>query len=491
LKKLVINCAAECDTTAESRFCDGENDEPPNLAQDDLSIGSGPQSSSEQDMSTWRAASLPRTKLSDFLEEAVKGMLEEMGFGDISSTITIRLCSNRDHKMEVPRAIVENMVTVNGNRVPDHLAYRQKCILLFQKIDGIDVCLFCLYVQEFDDSCPPPNTSTVYIAYLDSVNYFRPAEARTKVYQEVVIGYLQWAQARGFKQGHIWSCPPQRGDNFIFNSHPSHQKTPSRERLNSWYNSILIRASQLGILSEIGTLGDKYFAKYSKREENPPRQAAKNSLVSAMKLASQTKLRSKNIDRRKIWRRQLNLTGKSDGNCDVMPLETVASAVQDLQQSADESTGSAREEVVIYCPGPENSAEAVMQIPETDEVALEENTSLPICPPIFEGDLWVMEWVKVSRNAIRSRGGGDGKDKSINQRRCRDLMRLVMSRNIALPFNQPVDVEALNIPNYRSIISNPMDLGTIRGKLRDGIYSTMMEFYAVSNHSINYIIHTR
>ena len=54
-------------------------------------------------------------------------------------------------------------------------------------MDGVDICLFCLYVQEFDEQCPAPNTSTVYIAYLDSVDFFRPMEARTMVYHEVTI----------------------------------------------------------------------------------------------------------------------------------------------------------------------------------------------------------------------------------------------------------------------------------------------------------------
>ena len=29
--------------------------------------------------------------------------------------------------------------------------------MLFQQQDGVDVCLYCIYVQEYGDDCPAPN----------------------------------------------------------------------------------------------------------------------------------------------------------------------------------------------------------------------------------------------------------------------------------------------------------------------------------------------
>lgn len=38
-------------------------------------------------------------------------------------------------------------------------------------------------------------------------------------------------------------------------------------------------------------------------------------------------------------------------------------------------------------------------------------------------------------------------------------------------FHQPVDYEALNLPDYTTIIKHPMDFGTIRTKLNFNAYS--------------------
>mmetsp|Transcript_13731 Transcript_13731/g.25899 ORF Transcript_13731/g.25899 Transcript_13731/m.25899 type:complete len:284 (-) Transcript_13731:15-866(-) len=48
---------------------------------------------------------------------------------------------------------------------------------------------------------------------------------------------------------------------------------------------------------------------------------------------------------------------------------------------------------------------------------------------------------------------------------------LSKTHKISWPFQDPVDAEGLNIPDYRKIVKRPMDLGTIYTKLKEGRYN--------------------
>ncbi|KAG4303844.1 hypothetical protein PORY_002773 [Pneumocystis oryctolagi] len=56
------------------------------------------------------------------------------------------------------------------------------------------------------------------------------------------------------------------------------------------------------------------------------------------------------------------------------------------------------------------------------------------------------------------------------------ILRQLRKNRDARPFNQPVDPIKLNIPTYPTIITNPMDLGTIDKKLSSKQYSTVEAF---------------
>ena len=98
--------------------------------------------------------------------------------------------------------------------------YRARALFAFEEIDGVDTCFFGMHVQEYGSECPAPNTRRVYIAYLDSVHFFKPRHFRTSVYHEILLGYLDYMKKLGYTLAHIWACPPSEGDDYIFHCHP-------------------------------------------------------------------------------------------------------------------------------------------------------------------------------------------------------------------------------------------------------------------------------
>ena len=119
------------------------------------------------------ASTLPRCLMGDFIEEMVSHRLREAGFKEIAETIVVRVTSSLDRNFNPSKVLVDNFRTSDGLCVPPSLRYRQKCILLCLNTEDSDICLFCLYVDEFNESCPEPNKSVVRIAYVDSTHYFR------------------------------------------------------------------------------------------------------------------------------------------------------------------------------------------------------------------------------------------------------------------------------------------------------------------------------
>ncbi len=70
--------------------------------------------------------------------------------------------------------------------------------------------------------------------------------------------------------------------------------------------------------------------------------------------------------------------------------------------------------------------------------------------------------------------GGQKKKEEIPEavKPCIGLLQQLKSYKHSWPFLEPVDAEALGIPEYYQIISEPMDLSTAEQKLKSGQYKT-------------------
>ena len=160
-----VECSTEKQCDSVYTFVSG-SDEP-------LPISSVRKSSSD----LLDSDSLAQCRISRFIQEKVQEVLKDCP--NASKTITVRIISDCDREFSVPSVIKRYFLMKSQSddvvEPPTSVHYRQKAIAMFQKIDGLDVCVFCMYVQEYDGDDDGPNRKRVYIAYIDSGGTFSPS----------------------------------------------------------------------------------------------------------------------------------------------------------------------------------------------------------------------------------------------------------------------------------------------------------------------------
>ncbi|KAM0684978.1 hypothetical protein COBT_003813, partial [Conglomerata obtusa] len=58
---------------------------------------------------------------------------------------------------------------------------------------------------------------------------------------------------------------------------------------------------------------------------------------------------------------------------------------------------------------------------------------------------------------------------------CDEILQRISKYQNAYPFVEPVDPVKLNIPDYPEKIKNPMDISTVRWKIKSNMYTSVSE----------------
>ncbi|CAF1347884.1 unnamed protein product [Adineta steineri] len=184
----------------------------------------------------YTAPKLTVTDLALCLEQRVNDFLRNEGC--VTDRVTIRVLTSDNKICEVK----PHLKNYYQDQVPNDYPYRTRAIFAFQEIEGVDVVFYGMYVQEYDEHCPSPNTRRVYISFMDYIDLFQSNVRCTGIYREILIGYLDYVKQRGYVYAHIWAYPPNKDVDYIFHCHPYEQCEFTPKDFQNWLKTMLDKA---------------------------------------------------------------------------------------------------------------------------------------------------------------------------------------------------------------------------------------------------------
>lgn len=181
-----------------------------------------------------------------------------------ANPIIVRTLGEIKTKVEVNKRL-------NGHRKgASEYPYKERKLFAFMDTgDDADICIFAVYYQMFDRDCPKPNRNSIYITFIDSVQ-FLPREIRSKMYNLILLGlFSHWSQL-GYEYVYIWSSPPMDGGDYIFYSKPPSMKVLDELGLWNWYCKLLELGVDLKVVKECWYLNKFATLKRWKNLDNIP-----------------------------------------------------------------------------------------------------------------------------------------------------------------------------------------------------------------------------
>ncbi|ESQ29866.1 hypothetical protein EUTSA_v10012306mg [Eutrema salsugineum] len=292
------------------------------------------------------AKSLPVTTLSNHIEQRLfknlkkerqeRARLQGKSYEEVpgAESLTVRVVASVDKVLEVKKHFLELFREEN---YPSEFPYKSKVILLFQKIESVEVCLFGMFVQEFGTESGPPNQRP-------EVRTVSGEALRTFVYHEILIGYLDYCKKRGFTSCYIWACPPLKGEDYILYCHPEIQKMPKTDKLREWYLSMLRKASEEDVVVECTNLYDQFFVQSGECRANVTAArlpyfdgdywpGAAEDLIQQMSQEDDgTKSNKKGLAKKVISKRALRAVGQVNASKDLLTMQKLGEIICPMKE---------------------------------------------------------------------------------------------------------------------------------------------------------------